>query len=65
MEPESSSDNGDQKFPNEYELIPDRPEQPTHLKRTRDARRAPVYCAATDEMLQNPCDKPMAAYIPT
>ena len=38
---------------------------PTHLKRTRDARKAPVYLAETDKRAQSACNKPIAAYIPT
>ena len=67
MESKGSSDNSDQKLPNKMQINDSLPDHtyPTHLKRTRDARKAPVYCAPTDKRVQRALDKPIAAYIPT
>ena len=67
MKSESSSDNSDQKLSNEDKSMIgcQTAKYSTHLKRTRDARKAPVYCAVTDKTLQRAFDKPIAAYIPT
>jgi hypothetical protein len=67
VESEGSSDNSDQKFPNKHKLMTScqTTKYSAHLNRTRDARKAPVYCAVTDKMPQRPCNKPIAAYIPT
>ena len=67
MESEGSSNDSDQKLSIKYKLTMScqTTKYPTYLKRTRDARKAPVYCTATDKTLQRAFNKPIAAYIPT
>lgn len=66
MESEGSSDNSDQKLPERYKLMlfHCQTKYSTHLKRMRDARKAPVYCAVTDRTPHRAFTKPITAYIP-